>query len=123
MKREGRSLPLLKPLTPRNSILPHNILRELKEGLQVIYGGQLTGVYLFGSYARGEADEESDFDVLIVLKDFKSYGQEVDRTAELAADLSLKHGVTISLVFLREGEWLRGESAFLSNVRDEALAA
>jgi predicted nucleotidyltransferase len=99
------------------------ILRELKAGLQLTYGQQLQGVYLFGSYARGEADQESDCDILVVLSDFQRYAQEVDRTAELAADLSLKYGVTISLVFMREREWLHGNSSFLSNVRDEAIPA
>ena len=100
-----------------------DILRELKRGLQLIYGKQLRGVYLFGSYARGDAERESDVDVLIVLRDFERYALEVDRTAELAADLSLKHGVTVSLVFLRERDWMQGDSPFLSNVRDEAVPA
>jgi predicted nucleotidyltransferase len=98
-------------------------LRQLRAGLERIYGEQLTGVYLFGSYARGEADRESDCDVLVVLKDFERYAQEVDRTGELAADLSLKHGVTISTVFMREREWLHGDTPFLANVRDEAIPA
>ena len=100
-----------------------DILRELKRGLQLIYGNQLRGVYLFGSYARGDAERESDIDVLIVLRDFERYALEVDRTAELAADLSLKHGATVSLVFLRERDWMQGDSPFLSNVRDEAVPA
>ena len=100
-----------------------DILRELKSALQLIYEDQLRGLYLFGSYARGEADRESDFDVLVVLQDFTRYALEVDRTAELAAELSLKFNVTVSLVFFREREWLHGDSPFLSNVRDEALPA
>ncbi|MGH7847707.1 MAG: nucleotidyltransferase domain-containing protein [Candidatus Binatia bacterium] len=100
-----------------------DILDELKSGLELLYRKRLKGVYLFGSYARGKADRESDLDVMVVLQDFKSYAREVDRTAELAGDLSLKHGVTISLVFTREREWLHGDTPFLSNVRDEAIPA
>ncbi len=100
-----------------------DILREIRHGLQVIYGEQLRGVYLFGSYSRGDADEESDLDILVVLQDFARYALEVDRTAELAAELSLKYSVTVSLVFFREREWLHGDTAFLSNVRDEAVAS
>jgi hypothetical protein len=59
----------------------------------------------------------------VVLKDFKRYAQEVDRTGGLASDLSLKHGVTISTVFMREREWLHGDTSFVLNVRDEALPA
>jgi predicted nucleotidyltransferase len=112
------------PMQSAQPKLPaQRILSELKSGLQIIYGKQLKGVYLFGSYARGEADQESDLDILVVLDAFDRYAHEVNRTGALAADLSLKYGVTVSLVFLREHEWLKGDNPFLSNVRDEAIPA
>ncbi|MEX0802495.1 MAG: nucleotidyltransferase domain-containing protein [Candidatus Binatia bacterium] len=110
-------------LTIQPELAIEDLLSELKTGLRLVYGKQLKGIFLFGSYARGEADRESDFDVLVVLQDFKRYALEVDRTAELTADLSLKHGVTISPVFFREDEWLHDTTPFLSNVRDEAVPA
>lgn len=100
------------------------LLRELKAGLAALCGRSLWGVYLYGSYdARGDYDAESNFDVLVVLDDFGSYGAEVDRTGELAAALSLEYGVSISQVFLREQDWLTSDSPFLRSVRDEATAA
>lgn len=97
------------------------LLQDLREGLELIYGPRLRGVYLYGSYARGEADPESDVDILVVLEDFEHYGREVERTGQLGADLSLKHGVSISQVFVRERDWLYGETIFLANVREEAI--
>jgi predicted nucleotidyltransferase len=99
------------------------ILREFKAGLERLYGPRLRGVYLYGSYARGEADAESDLDVLIVLTDFDRYGAEVERTGGLGADLSLACGVSLSQVFVRERDWLRGDTTFLANVRQEAVSA
>ena len=99
------------------------LLTELKTGLQTIYGSRLKGLYLYGSYARGGQDWESDVDVLIVLDDFKSYCAEIDRTGQLGSELSLKYGVALSKVFLRESEWLHQQTPFLLNVREEAVAA
>ncbi|MFQ6047058.1 MAG: nucleotidyltransferase domain-containing protein, partial [Gemmatimonadales bacterium] len=72
------------------------VLRRLKEGLSTLYGDRLKGVYLFGSYARGEADDESDIDVLIVLDRIENYSREIDRTSELVAGLSLECDRSIS---------------------------
>ena len=97
------------------------LMNELKTGLQAIYRERLKGVYLYGSYARDEADEESDVDVLVVLDDFEHYGVEVNRTSELGASLSLQYSVSVSKVFLRERDWLNGQTPFLANVREEAI--
>lgn len=99
------------------------LLKELKAGLGAIYHDRLKGVYLYGSYARDEEDSESDVDVLVVLDHVDHYAAEVDRTGYLASDVSLRHGVSISRVFVPHDDWLRRETAFLTNAREEALPA
>jgi predicted nucleotidyltransferase len=100
------------------------LLRELRAGLEELYGDRLKGVYLYGSYARGEEDRESDLDIVVVLDDFKNgYGAEIGRTGQLGSDLSLKYGVSISKVYAREPDWLGRKTPFLDNIRDEARAA
>jgi predicted nucleotidyltransferase len=99
------------------------ILHDLRTGLERIYGDRLRGVYLFGSYARGEADAESDLDILVVLDDIQHYAQEVRRTGQLGADLSLQYGVSVTKVFVRERHWLHRSTGFLDSVREEAIPA
>ena len=99
-----------------------SLLTELKRALQAVYGSNLRGVYVYGSRTRGDDDAESDLDIIIVLKDYQDYWEEVQRTGGLIADLSLKYEVSISPVRIREAEWRDEDSPFLNDVRQEAVA-
>ncbi|MFQ6104754.1 MAG: nucleotidyltransferase domain-containing protein [Candidatus Glassbacteria bacterium] len=99
------------------------ILSELKKTLAGLYGERLKGVYLFGSHARGEADKESDIDVLIVLDEVSDYCSEIDRTSHLIAELSLDYAVSISRVFVSERRWREDQTMFFLNIREEAIPA
>ena len=98
-------------------------LREFKRELRDIYGERLKGVYLFGSYARAEEDPESDLDVLIVLDAVPNYSAEISRTGGVVSQSSLALGVSVSVVFVSEEAWGSGQSLFLLNAREEAVAA
>lgn len=99
------------------------LLAELRSGLEELYRERLRGVYLYGSYARGEGESESDLDVLIVLDHLDSYGDEIDLTSELVSRVSLAYGTSVSRVFVSEAEWQKAEGSFLANVREEAIPA
>jgi len=99
------------------------VLCRLRQRLAALYGERLRGVYLFGSCARGEQDEESDLDVLIVLDRYDRYAAEVDRTGPVVSQLSLECGRSISRVFVSEADWASAPTPFLRNVREESVAA
>jgi len=99
------------------------VLSELKSGLVSIYGDRLKGVYLFGSHARGDAAEDSDFDVLIVLDRVDDYHAEIAATSALVSDVSLKYGTSVSRVFAPQARWREDDTMFFVNVRREAVPA
>ena len=100
-----------------------SLLSELREGLGHLYGQGLKGLYLFGSYARGEPRDESDVDVLIVLEEVTRYSAEINRTSFLISDLSLKYDLPLSRVIVSESRWKNSEDLFYQNVRQEAIPA
>jgi predicted nucleotidyltransferase len=98
-----------------------NLLTELKNGLTKLYGKRLKGLYLYGSYARGDEREGSDLDILVVLNDFERAPIELGITDELMGNLSLKYLITISPMFMREKDWLTADKPLLRNVRVEGV--
>lgn len=59
-------MPYLTAKTPAELKL---ILDELIQKILPIFGSKLKRVILFGSYARGDYDEESDIDVMFLIDD------------------------------------------------------
>lgn len=98
------------------------LLKKFKKGLAQLYGSRLKGVYLYGSYARGDFEQWSDLDVLVVLDTFERSPLELKRTSNLVGELSLEYLITISPVFLREEEWMTADKPLLRNVRAEGIA-
>jgi len=72
---------------------------------------------IFGSYARGEAEEESDIDVLMVLEDFRSLWEEIQLNSELVAEICLKYGVVISLIPVKEINYNTRKTPLILNVK------
>ncbi len=98
-------------------------LAELKSRLAALYGDRLRGVYVFGSFARNEEDEESDIDILIVLDRIENYGDEIARTSEVVSQIALDCGRSISCVYAPEVRWKQDLTMFFLNMREEAIPA
>lgn len=67
-------------------------------------------IELFGSRARGDADPDSDMDVLVIVDDITP--ELGDYISECAWDAGFKHGiVVVPVVFTRE-EWVNGPERY-----------
>jgi predicted nucleotidyltransferase len=73
------------------------IVRAFKKAMQELYGDRLCDVILYGSYARGDYDEESDIDLMIVLADevVNTYA-EIRKITAVETEFLLKYGFAIS---------------------------
>jgi predicted nucleotidyltransferase len=98
------------------------ILAELRRRFDVLYGERLIRMVLFGSQARGDAESGSDIDVLVVLREPLSPCQEIERTLDAVANISLDFNEVVSCVFVSEEQFEREHSPLLMNVRREGVA-
>ncbi len=64
-------------------------------------------VILFGSKARGDADKESDIDLLI-LTSRQMNRHESDKITDELFEVNLKYDVCISAIILSKDEWENG---------------
>jgi uncharacterized protein len=79
------------------SMLPPHlrpILHRLEVDLRARFGDRLRKVTLFGSYARGEANEDSDVDVLVLVDELAV--TEIAIVADAATAVELATGAALA---------------------------
>ena len=59
------------------------VLSQFHAALNALYGDRLARVVLYGSRARGDAQDDSDYDVAIFLRSLPDRWAELDRLADL----------------------------------------
>lgn len=97
------------------------LLADVKSALQELYGDRLDQVILYGSYARGEAHEESDVDLLVVLTGPVDAAKEIRRMGDVRTNLGLKYTVAISLLPHSRSEFDQEDSGWAQEVSMEGM--
>ena len=85
-------------LTENQNIALQSIKNELEKKFV------LSRMIIFGSTARGEADEESDLDVLILLNQAISHKQKHE-IYSMVTHVNLEYDVNINLLIIDKKQW------------------
>jgi len=101
----------------------HQVVQELTAGLKSLYGPRFRGLVLYGSYARGDADEGSDVDLLLLLQGPVQAEQEILRIEPFKWPLGLSTGLTLSILPVDAEAYENGESLFLRQARRDGVLA
>ena len=96
------------------------VLKRFRAALDVLYGERIERVVLFGSRARGDAHEDSDYDVAVFLKDLADRWQEMDRLAGLRTDILYENGAFIDAKPFPAGTY-RNRTSLMAEIRRDGV--
>ena len=100
------------------------ILSEAFERSKAVFGNSLVNAYLYGSFARGDYDDESDVDILLTVdksdSDIRLYNKSL---AKIDSDLSLDHNITVTVMVkpVEQFNLFAEISPFYRNVINEGI--
>lgn len=109
---------------PSRARLPPKIQAAWSEALAGIrreYGDRFLRAILYGSFARGDAREDSDVDVLLVLSGEVEPTREISRIVRITYEILLERGVHLSVMPISESDFLTRASPLLMNVRRDGV--
>lgn len=103
----------------------HNIVYQFSQELNKIIGKKLSKIIVYGSYARGDYNCNSDVDIMILVKMSNSDIKKIENQVyDLAFEIEMNTGIDISPIIKNESEyeyWL-DTLPFYKNISDEGSA-
>ena len=99
------------------------LLARIKAALEDAFGGRLEGVILYGSEARGEAEPDSDIDLLVLLSGPTDHRSDSWTCINALYDLVLELERPIHTIPVDVSVYEAQEFALYRNVKQEGIPA
>lgn len=100
----------------------NNLLLQIKNHLISTYKDGIKHIILYGSFARGEATEKSDIDLLIVVDDRIEPREVEDELNDLLFDILLKKGELVSVIAVNKSLFESYRAPLFLNVKEDGVA-
>jgi len=97
------------------------LLNQVKARLRAVYGDRLQGVVLYGSEARGDAEADSDIDLLVLLEGEVQLGKDARTIIDALYPLMIRTGRPIHAQPVEVVDFEAGQYALYRNARREGV--
>lgn len=102
----------------------NDLTADLVSEYRSLFGNSLRQVILYGSYARGDFDEESDVDVAALVDcPRETLHKAFEQLGEISSELSLTYGITVSPTAIPFADFQNYQDAlpYYRNIHDEGV--
>lgn len=100
------------------------VIHDIVAAYREVFGGRIEQILLYGSYARGDADGDSDIDIAaIVHGDRQELQEKLKKVWDVSSDLELKYGVIISPTVITYDEFMayKEDLPYYRNISEEGI--
>lgn len=101
-----------------------SILQAVARAYREAYGQDIVNIVLYGSYARGDNQADSDVDIVaIVHGDRQDLQNRLRQVWDVSADLELEYGVIVSptVIPYEEFERYKADLPYYRNIANEGV--
>jgi DNA-binding transcriptional ArsR family regulator len=90
------------------------VAARFSAAIRPLYGDRIEAVFLYGARATGTSAEDADVELLVVLDEVSGYGEELERTSTICAQLSYELGLVVSRLFVGVRNWIGPTRGFVA---------
>ncbi len=100
----------------------YEICDEVEKSLHSILDESIQEIILYGSYARGEQEADSDLDIIVLVDDdnLSYYRKKVN---DLRVELSLKYDIVLSIIIKNYAHYMKNVNVipYYENIHREGI--
>lgn len=107
-----------------NKTTLNKILKEVRRAYENVYGDKLVKVMLYGSYARGDYDNESDIDIVGIVDGEKyDINKDFDSIISRLSDIDLEYNIIVSpdVVSYNDFSKYKDVSGYYRNIEKQGI--
>lgn len=100
------------------------ILEKIVETYRLVYGERIVKIILYGSYARGDYNSESDVDIVALVNGNRATLQEqLKKVWDVSGDLELEYGTILSPTVIPYEEFVKYQNdiPYYNNIAKEGV--
>jgi predicted nucleotidyltransferase len=96
------------------------VITRFRDAVTEIYGDRIERVVLFGSRARGDARDDSDYDIAVFLRDLEDRAHDMDVLAYVSTDVLYDLGAVVHAMPYRAGAY-NDSSPLMWEIRHDGI--